>query len=476
MKNQKTSSQHQNKMSRGEFLGATTAAAAAFTIVPRHVLGGPGNVAPSDKLNIACVGIGGMGRNNLGRCETENIYALCDVDQKFAGRIFAKYPKAKQYTDFRKMLEREKSIDAVIVATPDHTHAVIAMMAMKLGKHVYVQKPLTHTVYEARLLTEAARKYKVATQMGNQGHSGEGVRYISEWIWDGAIGDVHEVHAWTNRPTWAQGMDRPEGSDPVPPTLDWDLWIGPAPFRPYVGPRFPFGRIEKKRNRGIYHYHDWRAWWDFGGGAIGDLFCHVIDPVFSALKLKYPISVEASIATDVDVMRGKYKNNETYPRASIVRYKFPAREGKPPVKLTWYDGGLIAERPIELEPDRRMGGGGSGVIFVGDKGKLMCGEYGDSPRLIPESRMRAYELPPKTIPRIEGNHEGDWLRACKDGKPAGSDFEYSGPFTEAALLGNVAIRTGKKLDWDGPNMKITNVPEANEYLHKEYREGWADIL
>ena len=450
MENQaQTPEQQGRKMSRRDFVVSTAAAAAAFTIVPRHVLGGPGYTPPSDKLNIAGIGVGGMGKNNVRGCESENIYALCDVDRKYAAETFTKYPTAKTYTDYRKMLEKEKSIDAVIVATPDHTHAVIAMMAMKLGKHVYVQKPLTLTVYEARQLTEAARKYKVTTQMGNQGHSGEGARLICEWIWDGAIGDVREVHAWTNRPIWPQGIARPKETPPVPRTLNWDIWLGPAPYRPYHPAYAPF---------------KWRGWWDFGCGALGDMACHVIDPVFWALKLGYPTSVEAR-STEV--------NTETAPLASIVYYKFPARGNMPPVNLTWYDGGLVPRRPEELEEGRRMGNGNSGVIFVGDKGKLMCNEYGDSPRLLPETRMQEYQRPPKTIPRIDGSHEQDWIRACKGGEPACSNFDYSGPLTETVVMGNLAIRVDGKLDWDGKNMRVTNVEEANQYVHREYRKGWS---
>jgi len=447
-----------HSLTRREFLG-TTAAAAAFTIVPRHVLGGPGYTPPSDKLNIAGVGIGGMGKNNVQRCSHENIVALCDVDREYSARVFNAYPKAKVYADFRKMLDKQKDIDAVIIATPDHTHAVIAMRAMELGKHVYVQKPMTHTVYEARKLTEAARKYKVATQMGNQGHSGEGVRLISEWIWDGAIGDVREVHAWTDRPGsgsrfgtryhWIQGIaERPQEKPKVPRTLDWDLWLGPAPYRPYH-PNY----IRKV----------WRGWWDFGCGALGDMACHVIDPVFTALKLGYPIRVEAC-STKV--------NSETGPHASVIYCDFPAREGMPSVKLTWYDGGIMPPRPDELEPGRRMGNGNSGVIFVGDKGKLMCGEYGDSPRLLPESRMKEYKQPPETIPRVDGTHEQNWIDACKGGEPACSNFDYAGPLSETVLMGNLAIRVDGKLDWDGENMKVTNNEEANQFVTKTYRKGF----
>ncbi|MHC4529005.1 MAG: Gfo/Idh/MocA family protein [Planctomycetota bacterium] len=437
------------KVNRRDFLRSTATTAAAFTIVPRHVLGGPGHTPPSEKLNIAGIGAGGRGGGNINACSSENIVALCDVDDEKAKETFEKFPQVKKYRDFRQMLEKEdKNIDAVIVSTPDHVHAVASMMAIKMGKHVYCEKPLTHSVYEARMLTEAARKYKVATQMGNQGRSGEGTRLICEWIWAGAIGDVREVHAWTDRPIWPQGIDRPEDVSPVPPTLDWDLWLGPAPYRPYV---------EK-----VYCPFVWRGWWDFGTGALGDMACHIIDPVFLALKLGHPTSIRA-VSTPV--------NSETAPLASIVEYEFPARAGMPPVKLTWYDGELRPTDPEELEPGRRMGSRNGGALFVGDKGKLVCGCYGKSPRLIPESKMQTFERPPKTIPRVEGHRE-DWIQACKGGKPACSNFDYAGPLTEVVVLCNLAIRTRKKLDWDGPNMKCTNVPEANDYVRRQYRAGW----
>jgi len=455
------SDKKKKQMNRRDFLLSTASAAATFTIVPRHVLGGPGYTPPSEKLNIAGVGVGGMGKSNLKNLTDENIVAICDVDEKYAGKVFDEYPQAKKYADFRKMLEEQKDIDAVVVATPDHTHAVISMMAMKMGKHVYCQKPLTHSVYEARMLTEAARKYKVATQMGNQGHSGEGVRLICEWIWDGSIGAVREVHAWTNRPVWPQGIDRPEETPAVPETLDWDLWLGPAPERAYNPAYLPF---------------NWRAWLDFGTGALGDMACHVLDPVFWALKLGYPTAVEACHSYEVRQMWKRVDNKETYPSASMVRYEFPARENMPPVQLKWYDGGMLPPQPEELEPGRKIGKDGSGVIFVGDKGKLTCGTYGDSPRLIPESRMREYKRPPKTLPRIEGDvggHEKNWVRACKGGEPACSNFDYAGFLTEAVLMGNLAIRNpGERLNWDGPNMTVTNLAEANEYVRRQYREGW----
>ena len=462
MKDQKKTKQ--TNISRRDFIKGT-AAVAAFTIVPRSVLGGPGNTPPSDKLNIAGVGIGGMGKENIKACESENIVALCDVDWNYAADVFKQYPNAKKWKDFRKMLDEQKDIDAVVVATPDHAHAVVAMAAMQRGKHVYVQKPLTRTVYEARMLTEAARKHKVATQMGNQGHSSEGIRLICEWIWNGAIGDVREVHCWTNRPVWPQGIDRPKDTPPVPETLDWDQWIGPAPYRPY---------------NPAYHPFNWRAWLDFGAGALGDMGCHVMDPPFWALKLKYPVSVEASHSYDVREMWKRIDNTESYPRASVVHYQFPAREGMPPVKLHWYDGGILPESPADLEPGRdarKLGSDGSGTLFMGDKGVLVCGCYGGSPRLIPESKMREFERPSKTLPRIVGGkdgHERDWIRACKDGKPASSNFDYSGPLTETVVMGNLAmLNPGKKLNWDGEKMKVTNDDQANTYVNVPYREGWS---
>ena len=443
----------------------SAAGAAAFTVVPRYVIGGAGTTPPSEKLNIAGVGIGGMGKNNIRKCSGENIVALCDVDDKYAGPVFKDYPKAKKYLDFRDMLDKQKDIDAVIVATPDHTHAVVALAAMELGKHVYVQKPITHSVYEARILTEAARKYNVMTQMGNQGHSGDGARMICEWIWDGAIGPVREVHAWTNRPVWPQGIevDRPKETPPVPETLDWDRWLGPAPYRPY---------------HPCYLPDKWRAWWDFGTGSLGDLGCHILDPAFWALKLKYPVEVEGCVSTYWHAFWQKTEpKNETYPRSSIVRYKFPAREGMPEVKLAWYDGGMMPPRPEELEEGRQMGDDDGGLLFVGDKGSLMCGCYGRGPRLIPETKMKAYDRPKPSIDRIpdgSDGHEKDWVRACKDGKPASSNFDYSGPLSEMVLMGNLAVRfPNKRLLWDGANMKVTNNDDANAYVRREYREGWS---
>ena len=444
-------------ISRRRFLGSA-AAAAAFTIVPRHVLGGPGYTAPSDKLNIACVGVNGKGRSDIQGVSTENIVALCDVDDEMMATTIRedspKNPqllKATKYRDFRVMLEKEKGIDAVTVSTPDHTHAVIAMMAIKMGKHVFVQKPLTHTIHEARALAKAARESNLVTQMGNQGHANEGARLINEWIADGAIGDVTEVHAWTDRPIWPQGIDRPETIPSVPSTLDWNVWLGPAPWRPYHPAYQPF---------------TWRGWWDFGTGAIGDMGAHFLDQPYWALNLGAPITVEAS-STEM--------KKETYPLASILRYQFPARGKMPAVKLLWFDGGLKPPRPDDLEPGRRMGGEDGGVIYYGTKGKLLHGIYAGNPRLIPETKMQEYKRPAKTIPRSPGIHE-EWIEAIKAGKKSTTDFSYSSALTEMLLLGNVAIRAAKDnvvLQWDAEAMRVTNLPGANEYVQMPYREGWS---
>ncbi len=453
----------QKKMTRRGFMSAA-AGVAAFTVVPRHVLGGAGQTPPSEKVNIAGIGVGGRGAGDLQEVGDHNIVALCDVDWRNAAGTFRRFPNARKYKDFREMLDKEdKNIDAVIVATADHCHAVASMAAIKRGKHVYCEKPLTHTVYEARELAKAAREYKVATQMGNQGQAGEEVRLLCETIWDGAIGQVHEVHVWTDRPLrgindvyWPQGVDRPEGEDPVPDTLDWDLWIGPAPMRPYkANPENP--RV------GVYNPFVWRGWWDFGTGALGDIGCHSLDPVFRALKLGHPISIEACCTL---------VNNETYPVASRVTYEFPARGDLAPVKVHWYDGGMKPPRPQELEDGRRWDT--NGALYIGDKGKMLGG------RLIPEARQREYGKPPRTLERSPGHHQ-EWINACKGGKPAGSNFpDHAGLLAQVVLLGNVALRPAIKektlstrLLWDGEAFKFTNMPEANQYLHKEYRQGWS---
>ena len=439
---------------RAFFKGA--AAAAAFTIVPSHVLGGPGRPAPSDKLNIAGIGVGGMGGGNVRTLRGQNIVALCDVDHAYAAKTFKLFPAAKPYRDFRVMLEKQKDIDAVVIGTPDHTHAVISMAAIRAGKHVYCQKPLTRDVYEARSLAKAAAEANVATQMGIQGHSGEGARLIVEWIRAGAIGEVRKVDAWCSLSYYPWGhaywstkwARRPKDTLPVPDSLDWDLWLGPAPVRPY---------------HPAYHPKVWRAWWDFGNGMMGDRGAHTLDPVVWALDLGQPTSVEAT-STGL--------NPDTHPLSSIVTYQFPARDKLPPVKLTWYDG-LRPPRPAELEDGRTMGDSQGGAIFHGEKGKLMCGTYGNGPRLIPESRMKEYARPEKTLPRVPDCHEMDWVRACKSGRPAGADFTYSGPLTELCCLGNVAKRVDARIEWDSAAMTVTNLPKANQYVRSPYRKGWS---
>lgn len=445
----------------------------AFTIVPRHVLGGIGNTAPSKKINLACIGVGDQGmrvmKEYLKKPEVR-VIAVCDVnktsddypkgatlgrepgreevDEYYASQTpSGSYRGCAAYNDFRELLVKEKDVDAVLVATPDHSHAVVSLEAMKAGKHVHCQKPVTHSIYEARKLAEAARKYKVATQVFTAVQASESTRLLCEWIWDGAIGPVREVHNWSNRPIWPQGLERPEETPPVPANLDWDLWLGPAAYRPYHPAYLPF---------------IWRGWLDFGTGALGDMGCYAFDTIFRVLKLKAPTSVEA-VSTEV--------NSESYPLASIIHYEFGAREEMPPVRLTWYDGGLKPPRPEELEPGRDMGDWNGGLLFVGDKGKILCRFMGGEPQVIPESKMKAYKQPPKTLPRSIG-HDKEWFEACRGGKPAGANFEIAGPITEALLLGNVALRTGRKLYWDAPNMKVINVPEANEYIHTPYRSGW----
>ena len=442
-----------NDLTRRDFLAAASATA-TFTIVPSFVVGANGQTPPSDKLNIAAIGSGGMGGVNINMLGGQNFVALCDVDDEKAAKTFEKYPNVPKYKDYRKMLEKhDKDIDAVLVATPDHTHAVAAMAAIKMGKHVYVQKPMAHDIYEARELTKAARKYKVMTQMGNQGHATEEIRLIREWIQDGAIGDVTRVHAWTNRPGgpwgWRQGMDVPKGSKPVPDYLDWDLWLGTAENRLYHPAYCP----------GI-----WRGWWDFGTGALGDMGCHIIDPIFWALDLGAPDSVEASCVELKD---------QSAPIASMITYKFGVRGNMPAVEMIWYDGGLQPARPEELEPGRRMGSDDGGAIFEGSKGKLMFSGTAGAPRLIPETAMQAYKRPEKSIARIKGSHEDDWVRACKTGEPASSNFDYAGPLTETVLLGNLAIRAGEKIYWDSKNLKVTNCTEANKFVRRQYRQGWS---
>jgi len=434
---------------------------AGFTIVSSHVLGKTlGYVAPSDKLNIAGIGVGGMGRRNLANMNTENIVALCDVDWRYAQKTFNDYPKAKQYKDWRKLFdEMGDSIDAVMVATPDHNHAVIAAHAITLGKHCYVQKPLSHSVYESRLLTKLAAKYKVATQMGNQGNSFDWCRQIAEWIQSDAIGEVHEVHCWTNRPIWPQGLMKPQEGMPVPDTLSWDLFIGPAENRPY---------------NNVYTPWNWRGWWDFGTGALGDMACHIMDPIYWALDLKYPIKVNGS---------STLSNLYSPPHAQMVQYAFPERDKKKKVKMPevtvyWYDGGLKPERPAELDPGMMMGDENGGILFIGKKGKIMTGCYGMNPTLLPLSEMQHFEQPTPWIPRVKGGngdiwstnaHEQEWVRAAKESADsrleASSHFGFSGPFNEMVVMGVLAVRLQelhRDLIWDGERMEFTNIGDQDK--------------
>jgi predicted dehydrogenase len=362
------------------------------------------------------------------------------VEAYYAGRTTSgEYKGCAGYVDYRDLLEKEKDLDAVIIGTPDHSQTVISIAAMKKRKHVYCQKPLTHSIHEARRIAEVARETKVATQVAITNQASEATRLLCEWIWAGAIGPVREVYNWSTRPFWPQGVERPVKEEPVPAGFDWDLWLGPAPFRPFNHVYLPFV---------------WRGWFDFGNGALGDMGCYSFDTIFRVLKLGAPESVEASSTKTYA---------ETFPAASIIHFRFLARGEMPPVKLTWYDGGLRPARPLELEDGRAMGQGNEGLMFVGDKGTILCGFNGANPKLIPESKMQEFKQPPKTLPRSAGN-DREWIEACKGGQPGGANFEFEGLVTEAVMLGNVALRVGKKLIWDGPNMKAVNAPEAQAYV------------
>jgi predicted dehydrogenase len=445
-----------SRITRREFIGAA-ASAAALTIVTRHVLGGSGTRPPSEKLNIACIGVGGKGfDNNVRNVSTENIVALCDVDTKRAADAFEMFPEAKRYGDFRRLLEGErKNIDAVVVSTPDHVHIPASVMAMKLGKHVYCEKPLGQNIHEIRLATKVARESGVATQMGNGAHSGYNYRSVVALVKAGTIGEIKEVHAWCDN-EWDTpprvvaddgslpwGDRQPQETPPVPEHLRWDLWLGPAPVRPY---------------HPAYHPVSWRGWWDFGNGRLGDMGCHLIDLPFSALDLKYPLTVETEGPRRV--------GRQVAPRWLISRWTFPRRGDLPPVELTWYDGNKQPELLKEVNPPDSNWPWY--VLFVGSKGMLIAGM--NTFKLYPEDKfadVRRPQLSPRAI-----HHAQEWIAACKTGSPTGCHFGYSGPLTETVLLGTVAYRAGRKLEWDAESMKVTNCPEANRFVRREYREGW----
>ncbi len=431
-------------------------------------------VSPNEKLNTAHVGVGGKGRGHLKFClNYENVVALCDVDDKASAEAYGWCPDVPKYRDWREMLEKQKDIDAVVVTTPDHTHAIIAMAAMELGKHVYVEKPMGHTVDEVRRMTEAARRYGVATQMGNQGHSSEGVRQTCEIIWSGAIGPVREVHCWTDRPIWPVGYAEPLPEKPVPKGVDWDRWLGPIPARPFGGYSTQYNRDGSTPG---YMPDVWRGWWVFGSGALGDMGCHIMDPPNWALHLGPPSAVTC--------VQQDGKTSECEPAKAIIEYEFPERsvEGKslPPVKLTWYEGKLRPPKPAMLAEDDPTPVGSNGTMFVGETGVLTCDSHGNSARLHPDSRMANYTtMPEPTIERVpwkddryDEAHRANWVQACKGGKPAVSNFDYAGPLTETVQLGNVALRAGGRIAWNSATGKITNNPKADALIRIAYRKGW----
>jgi len=431
--------QNKSNFSRRDFLRSCGTGAAVLSSGAWSQLAAAESKSPNEKLNIACVGTANRAGANINGCQSENIVALCDVDKNYLDRAAAKYRGARTYADYREMIDKEApKIDAVIVATADHNHALATLKAIRAGKHAYCEKPLTHTVQEARLVAEAAKKQGVATQMGTQIHAGNNYRRVVEIIQSGAIGDVTEVHVWVGK-AWGGG-NRPEGGQEPPPTLSWDLWLGPAPVRPYVP--------------GRYHPGQWRRWWDFGTGTLGDMACHYMDLPFWALKLRHPTSCEAE---------GPEVHPETCPMGLIVRYQFPKRGDLPPVKFTWYDGNRT---PREVAGQRVPG---SGVMFIGSEGKMFA-DY-NKYKLFPAEKFAGFKPPEQTIPNSIGHH-AEWIKACKDGSPTTCNFDYSGALTEAVLLGNVAYRTGEKLEWDAKTLKAANCPAADKFVRKQYRKGW----
>jgi predicted dehydrogenase len=471
--------------SRRLFLRNTAITTAGFFILPRHVLGGKGFIAPSDRLLVAGVGAGGKGQSdimNFFKSGKADIAYLCDVDDRRAANTVKEFPKAKYYKDWRQLFEKEaKNFDAVSVSTPDHNHAPIALAAMQLGKHVYVQKPLTHDIYEARVLTDAAKRYKVVTQMGNQGASNEGTRLMKEWYDAGLIGDVHTIYSWTDRPVWPQGIEWPAVKAEVPKELDWNLWLGTAPYKDYIQKLVPF---------------NWRGWWDYGTGALGDMGCHLLEVAFRVLDLKYASDVQASVGSVyVDEFKRGYFP-ESCPPSSHVTLTFPkTAKTQGPVKVHWMDGGIQPDRPEELQPNEVFGDGGNGTLFIGTKGKMMCGTYSDNPQLLPTSRTKTTQVK-QTLSRVQGGangHYAQWVEAAIAGygkKELSSPFETAGPLTELLLMANLAIRgadirkprtTGSgftypgrniKLLWDNDKMKITNFDDVNQYVKRDYRDGY----
>jgi predicted dehydrogenase len=460
------------QINRRRFIYSSALAAGALVTRLSPAAAAPKLKSANEKLDVGCIGVGGwrgpqdvVGLADLDKSGVpqQNIVALCDVDKNNLNAMAQHLPGARLYSDYRVMLEKEKTLDAVTVTIPDHQHAPATMLAMSLGRHVYCEKPLTHSLWEARQVTLAARKYGVITQMGNQGHSGEGNRQLCEMIAAGAIGAVREIHCWTDRPVrveggpgWVQGHARPPGSDPVPDTLDWDLWLGPAPKRPFLA-TWP-----QDKNFPVYCPHVWRGWWDFGCGAIGDMACHIMDGPFWALKLGAPATVE--------LVQSTQRVEEMPPWASVIKFQFPARGDMPPCSLTWHDGGQKPPKPAEMEAEQMDD---SGALLIGDKGKIVSGVYGERPHLLPESLMVDFKRPDPTTPRVPDNSpHKDFIRACKGGPAACSNFDVSGPFTEMALLGNLALRLNKKIEWDPVNLKCPNAPEADALIKPSFRQGW----
>lgn len=442
-------------LTRRSFLEKSTLATAVAAAFPAIVRGQKNGVSATNRVNLALVGVGGRGRNAIQALADENFVAFCDVDDDRASETYEKYPDVPTFRDYREMFAAlGEKIDAVVITTPDHMHFPIAMTAIAHGKHVYVEKPLTHTVEEARLLTEAARQAGVITQMGNQGHSNEGTRVTKEWIQAGVLGEIREVHSWTNRPIWPQGIKKPSHAEfipVVPKTIDWDLWLGVAPERAYDPAYAPF---------------KWRGWWDFGCGAFGDMACHIMDATFWGLELGSPTALSAFSAKN---------NDQTCPVSSVVTYEFAARRNQPALTWKWYDGGLTPPFPPDWEEGRSYYKDGSGTIIIGSEASMVNSTYGASPRIFPETKLRklAPNLPPKTLPRVEtSDHHVAWCNAIRDGRQPASNFDYAGPFTETVLLGNAAIRANRRLEFDADKVRFTNVESANQYLSKSYRPGF----